>query len=151
MHPASDMPATPAEALPRRRRRRWIIVVVGILVIIFAFLRTFATFYTDALWFSSVNLHSVWLKMFEIKIGLMVTFSLIFAVLLLVSLVVAERLSPKGPSLDAEDEFVKRYREVVGPYARWLRAVVVVALSLIVGSQAIGQWQNWILYNNSTQ
>ena len=63
---------------------------------------------------------------------------------------VAERLAPKGPSLDAEDEFVKRYREVVGPYARWLRAVVVVVLSLIVGSQAIGQWQNWILFRNST-
>jgi uncharacterized protein len=27
---------------------------------------------------------------------------------------------------------------------------VVTALSLIVGSQAVGQWQNWILFNNST-
>ncbi len=150
MHPASDMPTAPTEAPPRRRRRRWIIAVVVVLVIVFAFLRTFATFYTDALWFSSVDLHSVWLKMFEIKVGLLVTFSLIFAALLLVSLVMAERLAPKGPSLDAEDEFVKRYREVVGPYARWLRAVVVVVLSLIVGSQAIGQWQNWILYRNDT-
>ncbi len=52
-------------------------------------------------------------------------FSLIFAVALLGSLVVAERLAPRGPSLDAEDEFVKRYQEVIGPYARWLRAVVI--------------------------
>ena len=79
------------------------------------------------------------------------SFAAIFAVLLLASLLVAERLAPKGPSLDAEDEFVRRYQEVIGPYARWLRIGVVVVLSLIVGSQAIGQWNNWILFRNSTK
>jgi uncharacterized protein len=133
-----------------RRRHRWIIVVVIILIIVFASLKTFATFYTDALWFSSVDLHSVWLKLFETKVGLLVVFGAIFAVTLLASLLVAERLAPKGPSLDAEDEFVKRYQEVIGPYARWLRIAVVTVLSLIVGSQAIGQWNNWILFENST-
>ncbi len=133
-----------------RRRRRGIVIAVIILIILFASLRTFAVFYTDALWFSSVSLHNVWVKLFEIKIGLLVTFSVVFAVMLLASLLVAERLAPKGPSLDAEDEFVKRYQEVIGPYARWLRVVVVAALSLIVGSQAVGQWQNWILFRNST-
>lgn len=131
-------------------RRRWIIAAIVVLIIVIASLRTFAVFYTDALWFSSVRLHSVWLRLFEIKAGLFLTFAAIFAAMLLVSLLVAERLAPRGPSLDAEDEFVKRYQQVVGPYARWLRAAVVVVLSLIVGSQAIGQWQNWILFRNST-
>jgi hypothetical protein len=141
----------PAATRPSNHRgRRWIIAVAVVLVILFASLHTFAVFYTDALWFSSINLHSVWLKLFEVKVGLMAAFSVIFAVLLLVSLLVAERLAPKGPSIDAEDEFVKRYREVIGPYSRWLRAIVVVVLSLIVGSQALGQWQNWILFRNST-
>ncbi len=142
------MPQTPRPA--SSRRRRWIIAGIIIAIVIIASLRTFAIFYTDALWFSSVNLHTVWVKLFEIKVGLMVVFAAIFAVLLLASLLVAERLAPKGPSLDAEDEFVKRYQEVVGPYARWLRAGVVVVLSLIIGSQAIGQWNNWILFRNST-
>ena len=97
-----------------------------------------------------MSLHSVWVKLFEIKFGLMVVFAAIFAVMLLASLLVAERLAPKGPSLDAEDEFVKRYQEVIGPYSRWLRAGVVVVLSLIIGSQAIGQWNNWILFRNGT-
>ncbi len=142
------MPQAPRPAT--RRRRRWIIALVIVLIILFAFLKTFAIFYTDALWFSSVNLHSVWLKLFETKVGLMVVFAAIFAVGLLASLLVAERLAPKGPSLDAEDEFVKRYQEVIGPYSRWLRVAVVTVLSLIVGSQAIGQWNNWILFENST-
>jgi len=136
VRPPSDIPQIPRTP---NRRRRWIIVVLIILVVLFASLRTFAVFYTDALWFSSVDLHSVWVKLFEIKAGLMLTFAVIFAVLLLASLMVAERLAPKGPSLDAEDEFVKRYQEIIGPYSRWLRAGVVVVLSLIVGSQAIGQ------------
>jgi uncharacterized membrane protein (UPF0182 family) len=131
-----------------RRRRRIIVIVLVVLVVLFLSLKTFATFYTDALWFSSVNLHSVWVKLFEIKAGLMVTFGVIFAVMLLASLLVAERLAPKGPTLDAEDEFVKRYQEVIGPYSRWLRVAVVVILSLIVGSQSIGQWQNWLLFEN---
>jgi uncharacterized protein len=144
----SDIPTVPRPA--SRGRRRWIIVAAIILIVVFASLKTFATFYTDALWFSSVNLHSVWLKLFEIKVGLMVVFAAIFAVFLLASLVVAERLAPKGPTLDAEDEFVKRYQEVIGPYARWLRVALVTVLSLIVGSQAISQWNNWILFKNST-
>ncbi|HEX4244721.1 MAG TPA: UPF0182 family protein, partial [Acidimicrobiales bacterium] len=111
-------------------------------------MRTFAVFYTDALWFSSVRLHSVWRSLFEIKAGLMITFCVIFAALLLASLIVAERLAPKGEAADAEDDFVKRYQEVIGPYARWLRAAVVIILSLIVGSQALGQWQNWIFFRN---
>ena len=148
MRPPSDMPQTARPS--SNRRRRWIVAAVIIVIIGIASLRTFAIFYTDALWFSSVSLHSVWVKLFEIKFGLMVVFSAIFAVMLLASLLVAERLAPKGPSLDAEDEFVKRYQEVIGPYARWLRAGVVVVLSLIIGSQAIGQWNNWILFRNGT-
>ena len=148
MPPPSDTPLTVRP--PSHRRRRWIIAAAVIVVILIASLRTFAIFYTDALWFSSINLHSVWLKLFEIKLGLMVVFAAIFAILLLASLLVAERLAPKGPSLDAEDEFVKRYQEVIGPYSRWLRVGAVVVLSLIVGSQAIGQWNNWILFRNST-
>jgi uncharacterized protein len=149
VRPPSDI--SQASRPASRRRRRGIVIALIILVVVIASLRTFAIFYTDALWFSSVSLHSVWVKLFEIKVGLMVTFAVIFALLLLASLLVAERLAPKGPSLDAEDEFVKRYQEVIGPYARWLRIGVVTVLSLIIGSQAIGQWQNWILFSNSSQ
>ena len=130
------------------RRRRWIIIAIIILIAVIASLRTFAVFYTDALWFSAVRLHSVWRSLFEIKAGLMITFCVIFAALLLVSLTVAERLAPRGQAADAEDDFVRRYQEVIGPYSRWLRATVVIILSLIVGSQALGQWQNWIFFRN---
>ncbi len=150
MRPPSDMASARPVRRSHARRRRWIIALIVLLVVLGASLHTFALFYTDALWFSSVDLHAVWLELFEVKVGLVAAFSVVFAVMLTASLLVAERLAPRGPAIDAEDEFVKRYREVIGPYARWLRVVVVVALSLIVGSQSVGQWQNWLLFRNAT-
>ena len=146
MRSPSDIPKS--TSAPSHRRRRWIVVAAVVVIALLLSLHAFALFYTDALWFSSVQLHSVWRSLFEIKVGLMLTFAVLFGVLLMASLVVAERLAPRGPSLDAEDEFVKRYQEVVGPYAGRLRLALVVVLALIVGSQALGQWQNWILFRN---
>ena len=154
--PPRLLPCVPPVTCLRRRARRPIAAAVGSsppsssLIILIASLRTFAVFYTDALWFSSVNLHSVWSSCSRSRSGSWWSSPPSSPCMLLASLLVAERLAPKGPSLDAEDEFVKRYQEVIGPYAGWLRAGVVVVLSLIIGSQAIGQWNNWILFRNST-
>jgi uncharacterized membrane protein (UPF0182 family) len=125
-----------------------VLLVVAAVIVLLAFLRTFAVFYTDALWFSSIGLRSEWRSLFEVKAGLAITFAVVFGLLLFASLTVSERLAPSGPVLDAEDEFVRRYQEVVGPRSRWLRWGVVVVVSIILGSQAIGQWQNWILFRN---
>ena len=146
MRPPTEIPKPPRSA--SHARRRGIVIAIILLVAILLSLHAFALIYTDALWFSSVHLHPVWRSLFDIKAGLMLTFAVIFGVLLFASLMVAERLAPKGPSLDAEDEFVKRYQEVIGPYVRWLRLGLVAVLALIVGSQALGQWNNWILFRN---
>jgi hypothetical protein len=146
VRPPTEIPKPTRSA--SHARRRGIVIAIILLVAILLSLNAFAHIYTDALWFSSVHLHSVWRSLFDIKAGLMLTFAVIFGVLLFASLMVAERLAPKGPSLDAEDEFVKRYQEVIGPYVRWLRLGLVVVLALIVGSQALGQWNNWILFRN---
>ena len=75
MRTPSDLP--PATKPASHRGRTGIIVAVGVLVVVLVFLHTFAVFYTDALWFSSVQLHAVWVKLFEIKAGLMLVFSAI--------------------------------------------------------------------------
>ena len=76
-HPLGCLPCAHRVTCPRRPAVDGPPGAVGsssssiVLVILFASLHTFAVFYTDALWFSSVNLHSVWLKLFEIKVGLL--------------------------------------------------------------------------------
>ena len=54
MRTPTDMPAQPRAA--SHRGRRWIIAAVVVVVLLVLSLHTFAVFYTDALWFSSVIL-----------------------------------------------------------------------------------------------
>ncbi len=143
---------TPDQTVPRprlTRRRRVVLLVLLVLVVALLSLRTFAVAFTDYLWFGSVHLHSVWTSLLEIKVGLFVAFAAVFGVLLFVNMIVAERLAPRGPVRDTEDEFVRRYQQLTAPFTRWIRLAVVVFLSIVLGSQAIGQWQHWILFRNA--
>jgi uncharacterized protein len=126
----------------------WIIIAVVVLIVIFASLKTLATFFTDYLWFSSVNLAGVWRHLFLVKAGLFFGFALIFFVVLWVNLAVVDRLAPSELSLGPEDELVRRYQQRVTPRAVLVRTVVSVVVALIAASGAIGQWKNFLLFSD---
>ena len=137
--------------LPRRSARRgrvWIIVAVIVLIVLFASLKTLATFFTDYLWFSSVNLSSVWRHLFVVKAGLFLGFAVVFFVLLWVNLAVVDRLAPGELALGPEDELVRRYQQRVSPRAVLVRSVVSAVVALIAASGAIGQWRNFLLFKD---
>src|SRR5580658_3897616 len=137
--------------LPRRSARRgrvWIIIAVVVLIVVFASLKTLATFYTDYLWFGSVHLSSEWRRLFSVKVELFFGFALIFFVFLWVNLAVVDRLAPGELSLGPEDELVRRYQQRVTPRAVLVRTVVSVIVALIAASGAIGQWKNYLLFTN---
>jgi uncharacterized protein len=137
--------------LPRRSARRgrvWIVVAAIVLVVLFASLKTIATFYTDYLWFSSVNLSGEWRHLFVVKIGLFFGFALIFFVFLWINLAVVDRLAPGELALGPEDELVRRYQQRVTPRAVLVRTVVSVVVALIAASGAIGQWRNFLLFTD---
>jgi uncharacterized protein len=140
--------------LPRRTRglsrrgRIWIVVAVVVIIVIFASLRTIATFFTDYLWFSSVNLGQEWRHLFVVKVGLFFTFAAIFFVLLWVNLWVVDRLAPGELALGPEDELVRRYQHRIAPRAVLVRSLVSVVVALIAASSAVGQWRNYLLFSN---
>ncbi len=140
--------------VPRRRFRLtkgriWLIVgVIVVLVVLFS-LRGIADFYTDFLWFRSVNLTQVWRGMLGAKVGLAVFFIVVFAAGMWASLAVADRFAPKSRPLGPEEELVRRYRDAVGPRARLVRTIVSLVLGILAGIGASGQWKNWILFRNS--
>jgi hypothetical protein len=137
--------------LPRRSARRgriWIVVAVVVLIILFASLKTIATFFTDYLWFGSVNLSGEWRHLFEAKAGLFLGFAVVFFVLLWVNLAVVDRLAPGELALGPEDELVRRYQQRVTPRAVLVRSVVSLVVALIAASGAIGQWKNFLLFTN---
>jgi len=140
--------------LPRRTRRGprrgrfWLVVAIIVVIVLFASLRTIATFYTDYLWFGSVHLGGVWRRLLEVKAGLFFGFAAVFAVVLWVNLAVVDRLAPRELALGPEDELVRRYQQGVAPRAVLVRSLVSVAIALIAASGAIGQWQNYLLFMN---
>ena len=78
-------------------------------------------------------------------------FSAIFFVLMLVNLIVADRVAPRYRGTGPEDEIIERYRGYVAPYAGRVRVGVSLFFALVMGSGVSAQWQNWILFSNSTR
>jgi uncharacterized membrane protein (UPF0182 family) len=124
--------------------------VVVVLIVVLASLKSLATLYTDSLWFTSVHLHRVWSTLLAIKVGLFASFGAVFFVVLWVNLLICDRLGVASPSLDPEDELVRRYQQGVRPYAGRVHAAVAVVLALIAASGTVGEWNNWILFTHGT-
>ena len=131
--------------------RAWLIGGVILFVILLLSLRGLARAYTDYLWFKDVGYAHTWRSLLSAKIVPALIFSVIFFVLMLVNLIVADRVAPRYRSASGpEDEIVDRYRGYVAPYAGRVRVGVSLFFALVMGSGVSGQWQNWILFSNST-
>ncbi len=144
----SPQDVAPRVPRSRHRGRWWLLGGAIVLIILLASLRSLATLYTDRLWFSSVNLTSVWDTTVGIKLGLFASFGGLFFVLLWVNLIVCDRISSAVDASDPEDELVRRYQRVVRPYANRIYAGLSVIVALIAAAGTIGQWQNWLLFTH---
>src|SRR4029450_12378993 len=138
--------------VPRRRRgfrvRGWIIVGVILLVILLFSLRGLAGFYTDFLWFDSIGQGSTWRELLSAKVVPALVFTLVFFVIMLTSLLIADRLAPKYRSMGPEDELVERYQQFVAPYQGRIRVGVSLFFALIAGVGVSSQWQEWVLFTH---
>ena len=134
---------------PRRWRARWWLIGAAILlVVLLASLRSLSNIYTDGLWFSSVHFHDVFSTLLLIKLGLFGVFGAVFFFVLWANLVVCDRLAGTDASLTGEDELVRRYQQVVRPYAGRIYIALALIMALIAASGTIGEWQNWILFRH---
>jgi uncharacterized protein len=135
---------------PRRRWRArwWLIGAAVVLLVLLASLRSLASIYTDGLWFSSVHYHDVFSTLLLIKLGLFGVFGAVFFVVLWVNLVVCDRLAGNDIAAAQEDELVRRYQQIVRPYASRVYIALAFVMALIAASGTIGEWQNWILFRH---
>ena len=157
MRPPSDMPRPNRSGkrrlrLPSGRGRVVLVVALVVFFLLATSLRGIAGFYTDYLWFASLDLSSVWRRVLGAKVSLVVIFTLVFFVLMWVNLTLAERLSGRTVRFggSSEDEMVLRYRELVGRRSLLIRGGTAGLLALIAGSGTSAQWNNWILFTNRT-
>lgn len=147
------MRAAPSESSgPQSRRLRgrvWLVVGVAVIVVAIFSLRGLAVFYTDFLWFHYRGLTSVWSGVLGTKLFLGTVFVSAFLVGMWANLAIVDRCAPALSSLGPEDDVVRRWRTLIGRRSALVRTLVSLALALIVGSGAAGQWQQWILFRHA--
>jgi uncharacterized membrane protein (UPF0182 family) len=133
--------------MPRasRRTRIGILLAVVVVIVVIASLSGLAHFWTDYLWFQSVDFTSVFRGVLLTKVLLALVFIAIFFGLMFVNLLIADRVAPKELPADGADELVVRYRDVVAPRGRWVRIVTSAVFALLAGVGANREWNNWDL------
>lgn len=148
MRSPTDVPSRPRR-LGRFSRRFWIGLIIVVLLVVFLSLRNLAVLWTDQMWFSSVGLSSVFSTLFFVKVGLALTFGAVFFFIMWGNLLLTDRFGARDLSFEPEDEVVRRFQNVVRPYAKRIYAVIALVMGLIAGLNATGQWNNYLLFAHS--
>ena len=154
MRASSDLPRRPGRTRRRgtRRPNRGRIILISIavvIVVLFLSARFLAGFFTDYLWFDSLGYSGVFTGVLGAKVKLALIFSTLFFALLFTNLFVADKLAPTYRPPGPEEEFLARYRQLVGPRAMLVRVAVSVVFAFIAGVGVSGQWKQWILFTHA--
>ena len=120
-----------------------LVVVIGILV-------SLTGFYTNLLWFRSVNFTQVWKTTLYTKIELFAFFGIITSAIVTSNVFIAYRRRPIYVPMSAEADVLERYRGQLDP----LRKLVIAAIALVIfyyaGNSGSKLWSTWLQFKNST-
>jgi uncharacterized membrane protein (UPF0182 family) len=123
-------------------------MTLGVLAVLGMAFTMFAGFWTDWLWYRSVNYSSVFTTTLWTKIGLFFFFGLLMAVAVGFNIWLAHRLRPPLSAMSMEQQSLDRYRMGIAPYKTWLLLGIVSLVGLIAGASASGQWRTWLMWVN---
>ena len=130
------------------RRSRPLLATAGVLAALGMAFVMFAGFWTDWLWYRSVDYTSVFTTTLWTKIGLFLAFGLLMALAVGVNLWLAHRLRPPLSAMSLEQQNLDRYRMSIAPFKKWVLLGVSAVLGLIAGASAAVQWRTWLLWVN---
>ncbi len=145
--PVTAMPRGGGSRFGRRGRIIAIAVFAGLVVLAFS-LRGIARFYTDYLWFDSLERTDVWGRVLVAKIALVLIFGAAIFALLWVNLLIADRLAPRSRPPGPEEEMLSRYHAAVRGRTLLVRTVVSLLFTFMVSAGVSSQWEKWLLFIN---
>jgi len=145
----TDIPPARPRRVGRFSRRFWLGLAFVVLFVGFLSLRNLAVLWTDQMWFSSVGLSKVFTTLLLVKFGLGLTFCAVFFFVMWGNLLLTDRFGARDLTFEPEDEVVRRFQNVVRPYAKRVYAVIALVMGIVAGLNAIGQWQKYLLFANS--
>ncbi len=137
----------------RSRSRRLLTIIAIVVVVLLLMMRSIATFWTDFLWFDSVDQTGVWTTVLYARVGLVLVATVVAFLLFFGNLWLADRLSPRRPPLagSPDEELLERYQEWIAPRIRWIRLGVSAFFGLMVGLGAAVWWKEYLLYRNGVE
>ncbi|MBC9711184.1 UPF0182 family protein [Streptomyces sp. TRM66268-LWL] len=145
----SGPPSGPRIRVGRPSRRvRTLLMTLGVLAVLAMLFVMFAGFWTDWLWYKSVNYSSVFATTLWTKIGLFAVFGLLMAAAVGVNIWLAHRLRPPLSAMSLEQQSLDRYRMGIAPYKKWTLLAITALVGLIAGASAAGQWRTWLMWVN---
>ncbi|AMW12757.1 hypothetical protein A4E84_26685 [Streptomyces qaidamensis] len=130
------------------RRVRTLLMTLGVLAVLGMAFTMFAGFWTDWLWYRSVEYSSVFTTTLWTKIGLFFVFGLLMALAVGFNIWLAHRLRPPLSAMSMEQQNLDRYRMGIAPYKKWLLFGITALVGLIAGASASGQWRTWLMWVN---
>ncbi|GAB7004124.1 UPF0182 family protein [Nocardioides sp. AN3] len=139
----------PRDTPPRSgsgRTRALIITAVALAVMLFL-LTTFASLWTDRLWFAQIGYGSVFGKLFWTRTGLFLAFGLVMGGAVAATIMLAYRNRPLTHPTTG-DNGLERYRDAVTPIRTWLLVGVSVIAGVFAGASGAGKWRTYLLWRN---
>ena len=133
--------------------RRGLSFLIFVGIIGFSLARGIATFFTNYLWFDSIDLNSVWIKILFTRIGLVAALSLLAFAFIFINLRLATRATPVMDifeAFDSEDPLARFRNWVSERFARF-RLTGAIALSLFLGAGASSLWEQVLLFLNKEE
>jgi uncharacterized membrane protein (UPF0182 family) len=105
--------------------------------------------WTNQLWFSSLGLSRTFSTLFVTKVGLGLAFGILFFALMWGNLLLTNRFGASTLTYSSEDELIRRFQNTIRPYAARFYALVALVTGFIAGMNAVGQWQNFLLFTHA--
>jgi hypothetical protein len=123
-------------------------MTLGVLAVLSMMFVMFSGFWTDWLWYRSVDYSSVFTTTLWTKIGLFAVFGLLMATAVGVNIWLAHRLRPPLSAMSLEQQSLDRYRMGIAPYKKWVLLAITALVGLIAGASATSQWRTWLMWVN---
>ncbi len=134
----------------RPRRRSVLLPTLIILAIIVGAFVIFTGFYTDWLWFASVDKQSVFTTSIVTRVMLFGAFGAAMAIVVGLAMYLAWRSRPTVAGLTPEQASLERYRVALAPHLKRIVLVTALALGLLGGLAAAGEWGTYLMWRNAT-
>lgn len=123
-------------------------LLIGVPVV--ALISAVTKLYTEALWFESIDRADVHSKMLTTKLALGLVGGIFVFAAILITIVVAKRLTPQDRAFKLPAQALERSRQMFSSSIRRGPMLVAAVAGLLAGLQLRSHWREFLLWQNGT-